>query len=978
MKRFSLLLLLICCSLSLPALPLRQTVADDGDALEVSLKRFFTNFTLPGFKPKLTIALDDYELDDDLHTLNVYGNEGFSSQLFTPDINRAIYDQLRKALPEPYNTYKLRLYAFGLEIDSLIPNLLQGNKNPERLWGNLDYSGTPWCENISSPVHPTQGLQNRHFVVWASHGRYFSSKTASWIWQRPALFCSTEDLLTQSFVIPYLIPMLENSGAVVYTPRERDWQPREWIVDNDKSDKTDYVEQNGKEQWKKSPKNGFALPDTSFLTNENPFLEGSARYATTTTDASTASYCYWIPNFDESGNYAVYVAYQSLACSVSDAVYTVSHGGMETRVRVNQQMGGGTWVYLGTYHFDKGHSRKNCVSLSNVSGQKGVICADAVRFGGGMGNIARGDDFESEQTSGLPRYLEGARYFAQWSGLPDHVFNTKDGYNDYADDINARSNALNYLGGGSVFIPDSQGTHVPFELSVAVHTDAGIASGDGIIGTLAVRTTENDESVDTFRTGISRHASSDLASLLQYTVCNDMSSLLGRTWTRREIFDRNYSETRLPEVPSAIIEMLSHQNFTDMKYGHDPNFKFHISRAIYKAILRFVCNQHGKSCTVQPLPVRGLSACLQPDGKVLLSWLPTEDALEPSARPDGYIIYMRREGEDFDNGTVVRGTTAASISIPPDVMYSFKVCAFNKGGKSLPSEELSAMHASAATKEILVVNGFTRLSGPAVVHEAGRTGFDLDSDIGVPYCQTPEYCGRQLNFDPTATRQEGPDGIGYSSTELQGTMIAGNSFDNVALHGRAIAGDKRFSFSSCSMEAFLNGTVSTERYKVIDLIFGLQKDCGESSIIAYKTFTPQLRRLIENYLKQGGNLLVSGSYLTSDLKKDEERDFASRVLHYAPSDNTGLPSDSLIKGNSLDFSIIRSLGQHRYAVTHPERLAPVGKAFPCFTYSDGSCAGIAYADNNSTIMALGFPFESIREDDNRSKLMSAFLNLLPQ
>ena len=31
-------------------------------------------------------------------------------------------------------------------------------------------------------------------------------------------FCTTEDLFTQSFVIPYIIPMLENAGAIVYTP----------------------------------------------------------------------------------------------------------------------------------------------------------------------------------------------------------------------------------------------------------------------------------------------------------------------------------------------------------------------------------------------------------------------------------------------------------------------------------------------------------------------------------------------------------------------------------------------------------------------------------------------------------------------------------------------------------------------------------------------------------------------------------------
>lgn len=56
------------------------------------------------------------------------------------------------------------------------------------------------------------------------------------------------------------------------------------------------------------------------------------------------------------------------------------------------------------------------VVLSNESKEKGVVCADAVRFGGHGQHCPRG------QTSGLPRYLEGARYFAQWAGMPYPVY----------------------------------------------------------------------------------------------------------------------------------------------------------------------------------------------------------------------------------------------------------------------------------------------------------------------------------------------------------------------------------------------------------------------------------------------------------------------------------------------------------------------------------------------------------------------------
>ena len=63
-----------------------------------------------------------------------------------------------------------------------------------------------------------------------------------WGWQRPRLFCTTEDMFTQSFVLPYVIPMLENAGAIVYTPRERDTQKNEIIVDNDTPNASLYLE----------------------------------------------------------------------------------------------------------------------------------------------------------------------------------------------------------------------------------------------------------------------------------------------------------------------------------------------------------------------------------------------------------------------------------------------------------------------------------------------------------------------------------------------------------------------------------------------------------------------------------------------------------------------------------------------------------------------------------------------------------------
>ena len=36
-------------------------------------------------------------------------------------------------------------------------------------------------------------------------------------------------------------------------------------------------------------------------------------------------------------------------------------------------------------------------------------------------------------TSGLPRRLEGARYYAQWAGLPDSLYRHRDETSDYTE-----------------------------------------------------------------------------------------------------------------------------------------------------------------------------------------------------------------------------------------------------------------------------------------------------------------------------------------------------------------------------------------------------------------------------------------------------------------------------------------------------------------------------------------------------------------
>ena len=79
--------------------------------------------------------------------------------------------------------------------------------------------------------------------------------------------------------------------------------------------------------------------------------------------------------------------------------------------------------------------------------------------------------------------------------------------------------------------------------------------------------------------------SHDLTDLIQSNIVRDVRTLYEPQWTRRGKWNQSYYEARVPRVPTMLLELLSHQNFADMRYGLDPRFRFTVSRAIYKGML---------------------------------------------------------------------------------------------------------------------------------------------------------------------------------------------------------------------------------------------------------------------------------------------------------------------------------------------------------------------------------------------------------
>lgn len=935
------------------------------------IERYF-EFNNPDSVGVACPKLKDIEVDAKRKRVDITFDKTLEYRPFREDFVSKAKKDIQKKLGRKFRGYDINIYTNGAELFDLIPNFYRSKNRQDRSRllpadDDADFVQA-WTRNDSRPIVPTEGLEGRHLSLWQSHGIYYKEDKNEWRWQRPALFGTREDLLTQSFVLPYLIPMLERAGAVVFTPRERDVQTYEVIVDNDVDNRSVYRERNSRSSvWQTAHGAGFGMRKFKYMNGENPFEHGTARLVESGTYKQEAV-AEWIPDIPETGEYAVYVSYKTVEGSTQFAHYRVYHAGGVTDFTVNQTIGGGTWVYLGTFRFDKGVNSYGMVALSNVCDDDGVVTADAVRFGGGMGNIMRGGE-----VSGRPRYLEGARYYAQWAGMPDSIYNGYDGHNDYADDINTRSKMTNYLSGGSAYNPGQAGCKVPFELSLGIHSDAGVQPCNKFVGTLGIYTTDKGEKL--LGDGRSRYTSRDLTDMTLTNVTSDLSALLGRKWRRRSMFNKNYSETRIPRVPSMILEMFSHQNPADLQYAMNPNFKFDISRAVYKSILQFLALQHGTKYTVQPLPVTHFSAEFgRQRNEIVLRWHPQEDRLEKSAKPEQYIVYMRIGSGSFDNGTLVNGTTY-SVQIEPDIVYSFKVTAVNKGGESMDSEILAVCKRRNERGKVLIVNGFDRLAAPYFYNTPDSVGFDIAIDPGVSYKRELTFTGRQLYFNPDGLGKEGPCGLGNCLTDIEGSIIAGNTFDYTFVHGKAIQAAGGLSFVSSSDEAVESGMQQLKNYDIVDYICGLEKEDNSYPGKSYKTFSPVMQQKITEFCSLGRGVMVSGSFIASDMQTQDEREFTSYILHYGLERNKRNDVNEFVIGLDNNISIQVEADKEIYQSLYSDRILPVGEGFIPMIYSDNGGAAVAYKGSYRTF-SMSFPFEIITSAEKRSQIMASIMNFL--
>ncbi len=984
------------------------------------------------------LRVNSVKTDDANRIATLSLNENFTYLPINKEYIQQLEGQAKEALPDSLSHFSVDLRVNGKPLSYYINSI---DKLPHKYRTNI-----PFVRPADPLTHISKGMVGDNIALWHSHGRYYKPANDNWYWQRPLLFQSIEDTYTLGYILPYVVPMLENAGAYVMLPRERDINPIEVIVDNDKPEdgmvlysQDTYFETNGHNKWQTGDGEGFIYDLPDFRDTENPFENGTYRVVKTI-KSGTPSTATWVADIPESREYAIYVSYKSLPNSAEDARYTINYDGGSEDILVNQKMGGGTWIYLGTYPLAEGFDAENpTVVLTNRTEKGGdtVITADAVKIGGGMGNIARSprrsdvlmnnvietedsdslsyDDmvaviaeangapiasdnpFRKEETlktikddptfktSGLPRWLEGARYWLQWAGMPDAVYSPYAGTDDYKDDYTSRGIWVNYLAGGSRVLPNEEGLGIPIDAAMALHSDAGKRADDSIIGTLGIYYTNGNGN---YADGTPRKNSRTMTDMLMRQITGDIRAKYEPEWTRRSMWDKAYLEARMPEVPTTLIELLSHQNFGDMQYGLDPRFRFTVGRSIYKALARFIGERKDRKVVIQPLPVKDFA--IQKTGKntYRLSWQPTHDELEPTAVPTGYII-MERSGDDMSFHKIGESTKPHfEIQAGDDEIHSFRIIAFNDGGRSFPSETLSFRHVTGDSNPILIVNGFTRLSAPGIVKEGGDyAGFDGKTDFGVPYLEDYSFTGYQTEFHRSAG-----DSFGKSSDAYLPMVIAGNTFDFPYVHGQSIAEAGR-GFVSTSVGAVENGSVNLSNYKTIDLILGKQKatTMGRGTNGAeFFAFPKNLRNALKGFLDKGGDLIVSGQYIASDLQDTRnDGDAASwgeKVLGITLPQSISSTQGGRIDGmasplksslHSRHYAYSNTLNEDQYIVENPDAIVAtpnVDEAATFLRFSDtDAAAGLLIRDGKSRRAVMSVPFESLKDANQRNLLMKEML-----
>jgi hypothetical protein len=614
-------------------------------------------------------------------------------------------------------------------------------------------------------------------------------------------------------------------------------------------------------------------------------------------------------------------------------------------------MVGNGWVYLGTYYFNAGsNTNSGAVIISNLQPTPtvgGVIIADAIRFGNGLGTFDRGFG-----KSTYPSEEECSRYWVQRSlgqGLspadfydPDYPSATTDDDNDNVGTPPRTAGEMNFTS----VVPN-----IYKRVLISFHSNAG--GGRGVVGLW-------NDNANFPGTGTPNQYR--LAQLCGMEVNSDMVGIgsppLEVAWhnrgssitaTQTFAFGEIRNDSLNGEMDATIVEVAFHDDDDDALILRDPKARNWVGRATYQAVVRYMNEFDAAPLTFLPEPPQNPRA-LASGTNIVVSWSPPV-AHGGSGAATGYLVYRSTNGYGFGNPLAVSSSaTAVTLSnLAPNTPYFFRVAATNSGGESFPTETIACRLSPAPANQILLVNAFDR--------------FDRTINLR----QTP---------NPEAYKAPGHDANGGTMDRV--LPARNNGFDYLVPHALAVNASG-FPFDSCQNEA-ISGAVALTNYPSV--IWA----CGNEST-ADETFSGAEQTLVTAFLSGGGHLFTSGSEIAWDLDRPSgpsaaDRNFLHNQLRatYA-SDDSGIYNFTPVGGGIFAGNANGTFDDGAkgiYAVGYPDVLTPTGSGTTAGINYSGGANGAAIVYDGSAgggkLVYLGFPFETITSASVRNAYMADVLN----
>jgi len=761
-------------------------------------------------------------------------------------------------------------------------------------------------------------LSDKTLFISQAHGWIDYDDFREWSTQRGITHDIVEDFVNAEGINQYLLDYFSLAGAEVFTLRERDLNTQMVIVDNEDGlgfpANGSYEEIGDPGLFADSGANGFKNFQAPYSSTNDPFRDNGGTDRIITTSATETARAVWTPVITHSDYYDVYVSYSGVGNRASDARYTIRHGGIDTVVMVDQTKHRYVWNYLGRFYFAAGGD--HAISLSNQSNEAGTtVSADAVRLGGGMGDVIGHNHGE---LSGHPRWEEGARTWVQYQGASSSVYQ--------GGDVTARSRFADW-------------EHYSVEDSVYVSWHSNAATGNAR-GTSTYIYSANPPD-GTYDPNQAHPGSAELQTAIHDELINDIRAGWDAGWTdrgKRSAYFGEVNPSHNDEMPAVLLEMAFHDNAADADALRHPLFRRLAARAIYQGVVKYFATRDGISLTLLPEPPTHLQVSSPASGTLHIQWqAPATDAQDLAGdAAEDYLVYLSEDGKNFDNGTVVNGTSLTVNELPPgDVVY-VKVKARNAGGRSLDSETLATRISYLNEGRVLVVNGFDRLNSGQLIY------------------------------------QNMPDIGGFVDRMYLSQM---NTFDYIIQHGAALT-DSGVGFDGISNELLEDQlfTLDPQLHQAVFWILGEESSLGD-------TLNPVEQAALSAYLNAGGKLFISGAEIGWDLDhlgSVDDRDFYHHTLMTAyVADDANTFSAAGVTGSPLAglASVTFDDGTGgTYRVEYADVLSPLNGAASCLQYNTGGDACVYVDTGTYQVINLGFPFETITQTAVRHDVMAAVLN----